>query len=87
MRLTAELDEARLAQAAAWVALAVDEIDRRVFGPEEATPLTDVELEFDLDEHGRVWMYREGDAHIIGRHAAVAQEMWRFLRRLLPPIV
>lgn len=83
-RLTAGLDEARLFQAAAWVAMAVDEIDRSL--PEPANddpPASDVELEFDLDEHGRVWMYRNGDAYIIGRKAAVAGEMWRFLRRLL----
>ncbi len=44
---------------------------------------TDIELEFELDEHGRVWMIREGDCHIIGRKYAVRAEMWRFLRAML----
>jgi hypothetical protein len=40
---------------------------------------TDVELDFEADEHGRVWMIREGDCHVIGRTAAVCAEMRRFL--------
>ena len=44
---------------------------------------TDVELEFELDEHGRVWMIREGDCHIIGRKNAVCAEMRRFLRTVV----
>lgn len=40
---------------------------------------TDVECEFELDEHKRVWMIREGDCHIIGRKNAVCAEMRRFL--------
>jgi hypothetical protein len=80
MRLAGELDEVRLYKAAAHVSMAVDAIDE---GP--AAPLgevemgTDVELEFELDEHGRVWMIREGDCHIIGRTNAVCAEMRRFL--------
>ena len=48
---------------------------------EEKSPdlRTDVELEFELDEHGRVWMIREGDCWIIGRVGAVCAEMRRFL--------
>jgi hypothetical protein len=40
---------------------------------------TDVGLEFELDEPGRLRMIREGDCHIIGRRDAVRLEMWRFL--------
>jgi len=84
-RLTAELDEARLYRAAAYVAMAVDAMDLTLPGPvNDNRPRTDVELEFELDEHGRVWMIREGDCHIIGRKEAVRAEMWRFLRVLLP---
>jgi hypothetical protein len=80
MRLAAELDEARLFQAAAHVSMGADAINR---GP--ATELTaaqlrtDIELEFEFDEHGRVWMIREGDCHIIGRTEAVCLEMRKFL--------
>lgn len=41
---------------------------------------TNVELEFELDEHDRVWMTREGDCYILGRKDAVCAEMRRFLR-------
>ena len=83
-RLADGLDEARLFQAAAWVAMAVDEIDQGMPVATNDNPLaTDVEVEFHLDEHGRVWMILDGDCHIIGRKAAVAEEMGRFLRTLL----
>jgi hypothetical protein len=49
----------------------------------EADMRTNVELEFEVDEHGRVWMIREGDCHIIGRRNAVCSEMRRFLRMVL----
>lgn len=44
---------------------------------------TDIDLDFELDEHGRVWMIREGDCHIIGRRDAVCAEMRRFLRTIV----
>lgn len=84
MRLTAELDQARLHQAAAYVSMAVDAM---ALAPEAAVNdngfRSDVECEFDLDEHGRVWMYRDGDAHLIGRKDYIRTEMWRFLRTIL----
>ena len=84
-RLTAELDEARLLQAAAYVAMAVDSMDRGGPGAvNDNAPRNDVECDFELDEHGRVWIILEGDCHIIGRKEAVRKEMWRFLRVLLP---
>jgi len=84
-RLTADLSEARLYQAAAYVAMAVEAMDTSVPAAlNDNRPRTDVECEFELDEHGRVWMIREGGCHMIGRKDAVRAEMWRFLRVLLP---
>jgi hypothetical protein len=84
MRLTAELDQARLHQAAAHVGLAVEAMAE---GPEGAVNdnifRSDVECEFEVDEHDRVWMCRDGDCSIIGRKDYVRTEMWRFLRVLL----
>jgi len=84
MRLTAELDQARLHKAAACVSMAVEAMAK---APEPAVNdnvfRSDVECEFDLDEHGRVWMYRDGDCQIIGRKDYVRTEMWRFLRTTL----
>lgn len=76
----AELDEARLHQAAAYASMAVDVIERSAGAEVHAKAMrTDVDLDFELDEHGRVWMVREGDCHIIGRTDAVCAEMRRFL--------
>lgn len=36
-----------------------------------------------IGRHERVWMYKDGDAHIIGRKDYVRTEMWRFLRSTL----
>jgi hypothetical protein len=83
MRLAAELDEVRLFQAAAYVSMGVDAINRSPAPELTAAELrTDIELEFELDEHGRVWMIREGDCHVIGRQGdleAVCVEMRKFL--------
>jgi hypothetical protein len=80
MRLAAELDEVRLFQAAAHVSMGADAISRSPTPELSAEQLrTDVELEFEFDEHGRVWMIREGDCHIIGRTEAVCLEMRKFL--------
>ncbi len=52
----------------------------------EATPVNDngseVELQLDLDEHGRVWATVDGDCHMIGRRDAVRREMLRFLAEI-----
>ncbi len=62
-RLAAELDDARLYRAAAFASMVVDEIDQSGGEPEQYNDIrTDIELEFELDEHGRVWMIREGTA-------------------------
>ncbi len=84
MRLTAELDQARLHKAAAHVSAAVSAITGE---PDPAVNdnvyRSDVECQFELDEYDRVWMYRDGDAHIIGRKGYIKTEMWRFLRTML----
>jgi hypothetical protein len=80
MRLAAELDEARLYQAAAYASMVADAIDQSRGQPVSArAAATDVEIEFELDEHGRVWEIRDGDCWIIGRHLAVAIQMRRYL--------
>lgn len=87
MRLAAELDSVGEYKAAAYVAMAVDAMERE---PELAVndnlPGSEVECEFELDEHDRVWMIRDGDCHIIGRKDGIRKEMWRFLRVLLPAL-
>ena len=84
IRLTAELDQAKLHRAAAHVSMAVDSMTGR---PDPAVNdnvyRSDVECEFELGEYDRVWMIRDGDCHIIGRKDYIRTEMWRFLRVLL----
>lgn len=91
MRLAAELDSARLYQAAAYISMAGDSIpcdvaQDRLRQAQDDRPgdggrpdSTDIDLDFTLDEQDRVWMIREGDCHIIGRTDAVCAEMRRFL--------
>lgn len=87
LRLVAELDDARLYQAAAYAAMAVDAMEREPeLSVNDNDPGSDVECEFELDEHDRVWMIRDGDCHIIGRKDYIRKEMWRFLRVLLPAL-
>jgi hypothetical protein len=82
MRLAAELDGARLYQAAAYISMAADSIlppaqDDRSAGPGGAADATD--LDFTLDEQDRVWMIQDGDCHVLGPSDAVCAEMRRFL--------
>jgi hypothetical protein len=84
MRLTAELDQAKLHQAAAYVSMAVDAMAKDPDpGVNDNVFRSDVECEFGVDEYDRVWMYRDGDCHIIGRKDYIRTEMWRFLRTML----
>jgi hypothetical protein len=53
--------------------------DDRGSATEARDPGAHVGFNFELDEHGRVWMMRQGDFHIIGRKDAVCAEMRRFL--------
>jgi hypothetical protein len=76
-RLAAEMDRARLFQAAAYAAMAADAARAAPLGQEAMR--TDVDLDFCVDESDRVWIILEGDCHIIGRRGAVCAEMTRFL--------
>ena len=83
-RLAAELDDARLYQAAAYASMAADAIDYGGEASNEGDLRTDVDLDFELDEHGRVWMIREGDCHIIGHFAdAIILKMQVFQQDVL----
>lgn len=79
MQLATDLDEAQLYQAAAYASMVADSVAHTGEHGNDNGPVTDIELEFELDEHGRVWMIRDGDCHIIGRRLAVSTEMRRFL--------
>lgn len=83
LRLAAEMDKAGLYPSAAHAAMAADAVAISGGTGGEAELPSDVELEFEADEHGRVWMIRDGDCHIIGRVGAVSAEMRRFLAALL----
>ena len=90
-RLAANLDGARLYQASAYAAMAAAAIeDAAAAGKGGAVndnvQAADVELEFHLDAHDRVWMIRDGDCYILGGKEQVRAEMWRFLRVLLPEL-
>jgi hypothetical protein len=76
-------EEGRLSRAA-HIAMAIEAMDLALPASADGKrPPTDIDLHFELDEHGRVWMIREGDCHILGRRDSVRDEMWRFLRGLL----
>lgn len=83
LRLAAELDDAALYKAAAYASMVADAIADSSGEMQVLDLRTDVDLDFELDEHGRVWMIREGDCHIIGRGDAVCAEMRRFLRMVV----
>jgi hypothetical protein len=84
MRLTAELDQARLHQAAAYASMAVDAMAKdREGAVNDNVFRSDVECQFEVDEYERAWMYCDGDCCIIGRKDYIRTEMWRFLRVLL----
>lgn len=83
MRLTAQLDDARLYRAAAYASMVTDAIRSDGETARDEDTRTDVELDFELDEHDRVWMIRKGDCYILGRKNAVCAEMRRFLRTVV----
>ena len=57
------MDRARLFQAAAYTAMAPDAGRAGPLG--EGAMRTDVDLEFCVDEHDRVWIILEGDCHVL----------------------
>jgi hypothetical protein len=90
IRLRAGLDKGGLCLAAAYVSMAVDAIegsaafrqgrDEGAGSPhQDEAMLNGVDLDFTLDEQGRVWMIREGDCYVLGPTEAVCTEMRRFL--------
>jgi hypothetical protein len=83
LRLAAELDDQAFYKAAAYASMVADAISDSRGETQTLDLRTDVDLDFELDEHGRVWMIREGDCHIIGRRDAVCTEMRRFLRSVI----
>jgi hypothetical protein len=84
MRLTAELDQSKLHQAAAYVSMAVDAMAKAQDpAVNDNVFRSDVECEFEVDEYDRVWMVRDGDCSIVGRKDYIRTEMGRFLRVLL----
>lgn len=90
VRLAAGLDKAGLCLGAAYVSMVVDAIEGSAAfrqgrdagagsGDQGEAMLNGVDLDFTLDEQGRVWMIREGDCHVLGPTEAVCGEMRRFL--------
>jgi hypothetical protein len=81
-RLAAEFHRAGLFEAAAYAAMAADAARAAPLGDEALR--TDVDLDFCLDEHDRVWIISESDCHIIGRRGAVCAAMRGFLALAVP---
>ena len=78
--LAGEMDAAGFEVAAAYVRLAGEALEDRLpsdWGRSSGPP--GEEAEFELDEHGRVWVVRDGACEAIGRRDAVVAEMRRFL--------
>ncbi|HZG09551.1 MAG TPA: hypothetical protein VEZ70_11290 [Allosphingosinicella sp.] len=86
VRLAAEMEAAGVVLGAAYARLAGDALEGRL--PEgwgrEAGVVDGDGVEFEADEHGRVWMIREGVCHAVGRVEAVCGEMRRFLNGIPP---
>ena len=83
--LREEMDSAGFPLAAAYVGLAAEVLEERLpadWGRSASPP--GEEVEFEADEHGRVWIVRDGLCDVIGRREAVAAEMRRFLQELPP---
>jgi hypothetical protein len=78
VRLAAELDQARLYQAAAYASMVADSIDHRCGqAVNDNGEAPDLELRFELDEHGRVWLLPH--CEIVGRRLEVCAQMLSFL--------
>jgi hypothetical protein len=83
--LAGEMDAAGFEVAAAYVRLAGEALEDRLpsdWGRSSGPP--GVEAEFEVDEHGRVWVVRDGFCEVIGRRDAVVGEMRRFLNEIAP---
>ncbi|HEY0027312.1 MAG TPA: hypothetical protein VGC35_05535 [Allosphingosinicella sp.] len=83
--LAGEMEAAGFEVAAAFVRLAGEALEDRLpsdWGRSSGPP--GEEAEFELDEHGRVWVVRDGFCEVIGRRDAVVAEMRRFLDGIAP---
>jgi hypothetical protein len=78
-RLIAELDAAALYQAAAHASMALGAIIEACEAFNDNQPRSETDVEFELDEHGRVWMIKDGDCEIIGRICETRRAMLNFL--------
>ena len=80
LALRDEMDAAGEALGAAYAELAAKALEDRLpadWGRRSGPP--GEEAEFELDEHGRVWVVRDGLCDVLGRREAVVAEMHRFL--------
>ena len=83
--LAGEMDAAGFEVAAAYVRLAGEALEDRLpcdWGRSSGPP--GEEAEFEVDEHGRVWVVRDGLCEVIGRRDGVVAEMRRFLDGIAP---
>jgi hypothetical protein len=81
IRLATTLDEASLYRAAAYASMVADAIKLGA-GDAVATASedTDLELDFELDRKGNVWLIRPPGCQVLGCRSAVVAAMRRFLR-------
>lgn len=81
LELEEEMEAAGFVLAAAYLSLAVKGLEPEM--PSDwgrpAKVLEGEEIAFELDEHGRVWLVRDGRCDVIGLRDDVVAEMRRFL--------
>ena len=83
VRLAGELDDAGLFQAAAYVSMGADALKRSPrLEISIGQPGSENDLDFELDEHGRVWMTRPGDCQVISDMEAACRAMQEFLGKV-----
>jgi hypothetical protein len=81
LTLDKEMSEAGFGLAAAYLSLAAKALEPELPSDWGRTPpvLRGDGVELELDEHGRVWLVRDGMCDVIGRRDEVVAEMRRFL--------
>jgi hypothetical protein len=83
--LAGEMEAAGFEVAAAYARLAGEALEDRLpsdWGRSSGPP--GEEAEFELDEHGRVWVVRDGLCEVLGRREGVVAEIRRFLHEIAP---
>lgn len=82
LALEEEMEAAGFVLAAAYLSLAAKGLEAGM--PSDwgrpARVLEGDEIAFELDEHERVWLVRDGACDVIGRREEVVGEMRRFIR-------